>query len=667
MKKIIFKKLKLLNFCGIRELEVNFSEGLTVISGKNGIGKSTISNALTYVLFGTDLKGNALDIKTFDKDHNIIPEISHEAELVLSVDGDEIVLKRTLSDSWDGDKCSNTYKYFVDGNVVTAGDFKSIVNDICGEKTFRLASSSTAFISMPWADQRKFLECLVQEFAPTDITHGNEKYDFLLEALKKESIDKLMHHIKYNRGEVQKQLEEIPIRQKELDKTLPKELDWSVLEVSIKEKEAEQGKLKEQLSSVRNGGAEQVRKDSIRKQIHFANKRKDNMEQSAKNLANDSFTKHESDLLSASGVYHQASSIVEDLKAKMRGLTQTEIHVKAQVEECKKEVKDLNQQMAEINARQWEWNDKDSFCPHCGQPYPLGKLQELKQESHGRFNDSIASAKKKLKEKFDYLQEEYTRAKNFLEQNETDQQETLASQTEALKALRVAEVNLEKVKQETPKSYDEILSEKEEYRQVVKELADLDEQLNAPQTIGAQDAALVSGLSDKINILDGDISQLRAQLATKETYERIVNLKKQAEAEKQTFKEQLDELDKKLAITSEYYQMSCSLLEEEVNKQFKFVRWSLFKTNLDGEKKPFCECYHDGVPYSRLNGAAKVNAGIDIAYTIAQFYDVSIPMILDECESNLHPISKDGYQQIRFYVSNDEALKFESPAKAEME
>lgn len=225
---------------------------------------------------------------------------------------------------------------------------------------------------------------------------------------------------------------------------------------------------------------------------------------------------------------------------------------------------------------------------------------------------------------------------------------------------------MEKVKQETPKSYDEILSEKEEYRQVVKELADLGEQLNAPQTIGAQDAALVSDLSDKINILDGDISQLRAQLATKETYERIVSLKKQAEAEKQTFKEQLDELDKKLAITSEYYQMSCSLLEEEVNKQFKFVRWSLFKTNLDGEKKPFCECYHDGVPYSRLNGAAKVNAGIDIAYTIAQFYDVSIPMILDECESNLHPISKDGYQQIRFYVSNDEALKFEYPAKAVM-
>lgn len=667
MKKIIFKKLKLLNFCGIRELEVNFSEDLTVISGKNGIGKSTISNALTYVLFGTDLKGNALDIKTFDKEHNIIPEISHEAELTLSVDGDETVLKRTLSDAWNGDKCSNTYKYFVDGDVTTAGDFKNVVSGICDEKTFRLASSSTAFISMPWADQRKFLECLVQEFAPTDITKGDEKYDFVLEALKKESIDKLVHHIKYNRGEVQKQLDEIPIRQKELDKTLPKELDWSALEVSIKEKESEQSKLQEQLSSAKNGGAEQVRKDNIRKQIEFAKKRKDNMEQSAKNLANENFTKHESDLLTASEAYHKANSTVEDLKAKMRGLTQTEVHIKAQVEECKKEVKDLNQQMVEINARQWEWNDKDSFCPHCGQPYPLDRLQELKQESHERFNNSIASAKKKLKEKFDSLQDEYTNAKNLLAQSETERQDTLNSQTEALKALKVTEANLEKVKQETPKSYDEILSEKEEYQKVCEEIADLGEQMYEPQSIDTSVAALISELSDKINVLDGEISQLRTQLATKESYERIMNLKKQAEIEKQAFKEQLDELDKKLAITSEYYQLSCSLLEEKVNKHFKFVRWSLFKTNLDGEKKPFCECYHDGVPYSRLNGAAKVNAGIDIAYTIAQFYDVSIPMILDECESNLHPISKDGYQQIRFYVSHDEILKFEYPAKAVME
>ena len=130
MKKIIIKKLRLLNFCGIRDAEYEFSEKLTIVSGGNGRGKSTIANAIMYVLFGTDMAGNSLDIKTFDKNHEIIKEIPHEAELTLLVDGDQIVLKRTLTDSWKGSKCMNTYKYYVDGDVTTAGDFKKIVEDI---------------------------------------------------------------------------------------------------------------------------------------------------------------------------------------------------------------------------------------------------------------------------------------------------------------------------------------------------------------------------------------------------------------------------------------------------------------------------------------------------------------------------------------------------------
>lgn len=667
MKKIVFKKLRLLNFCGIRDKEINFGENITIISGANGRGKTTIANALTYVLFGTDIRGNALDIKTFDKDHNIVPEISHEAELLLSANGDEVLLKRTLSDSWNGDKCINTYKYFVDGNLVTAGDFKKAVGDICNEITFRLVYSSTAFLSMPWAEQRKFLQELAPEAGTESITNGDKKFDFVIEALKKESIDKVIHHIKYNRSEVQKQLDEIPIRLKELDKTLPEKLDWESIEKDLEENSAKYSQVEEKLASAKNGGAEQVRKDGIRKKIEFANKRKENMEKSAKNLADKNFTKHESDLLTASGDYVKANSTVEDLKAKMRGITQTEIHVKAQIDECKEKVNDLNQQMAEINARQWRWNDEDSFCPHCGQPYPLDRIKELKKESAERFNEMIAAAKKRLQAKFELLQKEYTDAKDLLSQNEKNQQETITSQTEALKALKIAEANLEKVKKDAPKDYLGILAEKEEYKQVTEELAELNRILEEPGHTDNDTEALVSELTDVKDAFAKKMCQLRDQLSTKSSYKRTMDLKKQAEEEKQAFQDQLDKLDQELDIASEYYQLSCSILEEEVNKHFKFVRWSLFKTNLDGDKKPFCECYHDGVPYSRLNGAAKVNAGIDIAYTIAQFYGVSVPMILDECESNLHPIAKDGYQQIRFYVTRDEQLKVETPAMAVME
>ena len=77
MKTIRFEKVTLLNFCGIDNAEIEFYHNITTICGRNGIGKSTIFNAIYYVLFGTDQFGNTLDIKTYDSNHQIIRDIPH--------------------------------------------------------------------------------------------------------------------------------------------------------------------------------------------------------------------------------------------------------------------------------------------------------------------------------------------------------------------------------------------------------------------------------------------------------------------------------------------------------------------------------------------------------------------------------------------------------------
>ena len=229
MKKIIFKSLSLLNFKGIRNLHVSFGENLTVISGRNAAGKTSIADAIMWVLFDVGYDGNKLEPKTFDKNHEIIKEIPHEAELTLLVDGDQIVLKRSLSDAWKGDKCTNTYKYYVDGDVTTAGDFKKVVESICPDSVFRRISSATNFCSLPWQKQRELLESLADQYTSQDITQGDERFDFVVEELKKKTIADLIHHIKYKRKEVQKQLDAVPVRLAELNKSLPEEQDWDAL------------------------------------------------------------------------------------------------------------------------------------------------------------------------------------------------------------------------------------------------------------------------------------------------------------------------------------------------------------------------------------------------------------------------------------------------------
>ena len=667
MKKIIFKSLSLLNFKGIRNLHVSFGENLTVISGRNAAGKTSIADAIMWVLFDVGYDGNKLEPKTFDKNHEIIKEIPHEAELTLLVDGDQIVLKRSLSDAWKGDKCTNTYKYYVDGDVTTAGDFKKVVESICPDSVFRLISSATNFCSLPWQKQRELLESLADQYTSQDITQGDERFDFVVEELKKKTIADLIHHIKYKRKEVQKQLDAVPVRLAELNKSLPEAQDWEALSTEKSNLNDKLVELANKMQAIRIGGADKVRYDGILKKIEFSEKRKRNMEQGAMILATEQATKHQSDVITANIAVKKAQSLVDDLKATMRGYTESEIHAKDKKEECERKVVDINNRLDELSKSRWSWNAEDGICPHCGQPLPAEDVERIKKESKDRFNERKSNASKKIQEEFNGIQQEYTDAKNILEKLDNDRMVTTNQLVKANKTLKEAEFKKLEVDAEKPKTYEQILAEKEEYQQVVKEIADLQAELDEPSASSDENTEMLVGLEKEREPIGIRYNEVLELLATKETYDRISELIEKAKQDKESYQNQLDELDEQLDLANEYNKKSCHLLEENVNGHFSYVKWSMFTQDLDGNMKPYCECYHDGVPYSRLNGAAKVNAGIDIANTFSRFYQVSAPMVLDECESVNDPIYSGDQQQIRLKVTTDDKLKFEYPSLAVME
>ena len=667
MKKIIFKSLSLLNFKGIRNLHVSFGENLTVISGRNAAGKTSIADAIMWVLFDVGYDGNKLEPKTFDKNHEIIKEIPHEAELTLLVDGDQIVLKRSLSDAWKGDKCTNTYKYYVDGDVTTAGDFKKVVESICPDSVFRRISSATNFCSLPWQKQRELLESLADQYTSQDITQGDERFDFVVEELKKKSIADLIHHIKYKRKEVQKQLDSVPVRLAELNKSLPEAQDWDALSAEKTKLNDKLVELANKMQAIRIGGADKVRYDGILKKIEFSEKRKRNMEQGAMNLATEQATKHQSDVITANIAVKKAQSLVDDLKAMMRGYTESEIHAKDKKEECERKVVDINNRLDELSKSRWSWNAEDGICPHCGQPLPAEDVERIKKESKDRFNERKSNASKKIQEEFNGIQQEYTDAKNILEKLDNDRMVTTNQLVKANKTLKEAEFKKLEVDAEKPKTYEQILAEKEEYQQVVKEIADLKAELDEPSASSDENTEMLVGLEKEREPIGIRYNEVLELLATKDTYDRISELIEKAKQDKESYQNQLDELDEKLDLANEYNKKSCQLLEENVNGHFSYVKWSMFTQDLDGNMKPYCECYHDGVPYSRLNGAAKVNAGIDIANTFSRFHQVSAPMVLDECESVNDPIYSGDQQQIRLKVTTDDKLKFEYPSLAVME
>ena len=503
---------------------------------------------------------------------------------------------------------------------------------------------------MPWQEQRKFLQSLVPEVTQDDITQGDTRYDFITEELKKRELDAFIHHLKYTRKEVQDNLDKVPVRLAELNNALPQAEDWEKLAAELDEAKKDLKEVNDKINLAQNGATDSVRNEGLRRRIEFTQKRIDEMTTSARNLSNEEATKHESDLISARAAASTATRMVDELKQKMEGLTNTEIQANKHKEECEAEVSDLNERSASISQMKWEWNDNDSICPHCGQPLPLDRVDELKQQSHDRFNNDISDRQKELQKEFSDLQQRYTDIKKLIENTNEERRNTTNQLTEAQKAKKQADAHLEAILAENVRTADDFLAANDNYRQATEELKSLTEELNKPSDSTKDISQLLIDLKNQQTEKQQTVDSLSSRLAAKETYDHISTLISNAQGDKAKYQEQLDNIDQKLDTANDYQQKACQLLEERVNKHFSYVQFSLFKSTLEGERKQACECYNGGVPYSSLNTAAKVNAGIDIAYTVAEKFGLSVPIILDECESNLSPIYRGG-QQIRLCVT----------------
>lgn len=90
MRTIKLKSLSLINFKGVRSLNIGFSDAETLVAGDNGTGKTTVFDSFLWLLFGKDSTGRSdsnFNIKTLDADGKPILHLEHSVTGVLSVDG----------------------------------------------------------------------------------------------------------------------------------------------------------------------------------------------------------------------------------------------------------------------------------------------------------------------------------------------------------------------------------------------------------------------------------------------------------------------------------------------------------------------------------------------------------------------------------------------------
>ena len=659
MKKISIKKLALRYFKGVREAEYEFGDYVNVVKGRNGVGKSTIADAICWVLFGMNSAGDAkFGLKTRREDGSEIEDVEHSVEMTLAIDGEETVLKRALKDSTDKNgKVTNTYSYYVDGDAETAGDYKKRVDGICTLDAFKMCSSPTAFVGQDWQTKRKFLADMAGRPEWEDVTQGEARFDWMKDKLANQGAAEIAKHIGYKRKEVQKQLDEVPVRLDELKKVLPEKLDWENLTREAEVLRSDIGQNEAKLRHAETEGTDVVEREATRKKLDLAQKRKDQMEAGARNKLRETIEEHQKEFSEKRRKHGDARDTVIDLKKKRESLERL-------LQRCEEQRTALEQEKVDgaavwktIAARTWEWNDKDSFCPTCGQPLPADRLEEMKAESEKRFNASVAEEKKKLLAKAARLNDALKECDENISHYNEELKNVDAQTEKAEKIASEAFADFEKMRDAKEPTLDGVLADYPSYKEVSEEVARLTAQLDEP-TIKKVDSELVAHIKADIEKLKAEHEEVKGKLSTKSQYDTVTARIEEAKAERVKLQGQLDELDEQYRTASEYDRRECEVLERTINEKFLVVKWSMFTRTLDGTRKPWCECSVDGVPYPDLNTAGRINAGLDIVNFFKKYMDIDVPCIIDGAESVLEPLY-DGGQQIRLMVTEDEKMEFE--------
>lgn len=666
MKKILIDKICLRYFKGVENKEIVLGDNINVVKGRNGIGKSTIADAISWVLFGTNQSGaTKFGIKTKDKDGNEIEDVAHSVEISLSVQDEQegltcYVLTRTLTETRKEDgSVTNSYTYKVDGEVETAGDFKKVVDAICPEEVFRLCSSPYSFTQMDWSEQRKRLNEMFGVPSVEDVTGGDKKYDVIKELLEKEDIDKVLKHLNYKRKEVQKSLDEVPVRLEALKNVLPKAEDWADIENRIKEKGLEIDATRKSLNTIDNGGADLIRKQQNISILNLDYKRKRIMEESAQRKMGEILKANAEAKTACKKAVAEAEQNIEDLKQKSKSFDVALVKCDARMNELDAEKADGKAKWKLIKARKWEWNEDDAFCPTCKQPLPEDQVQRIMEESKKTFLNNQASDLKKLGDDAARIKEEVKKCEETTEYFKTQQKATQTQLDKAEAELEEArKAQEEQAKKEEEKvSVETLLAEKPEYKQVCDRIKKIEAEQEKPADEGMseEDKKLKAELETKLKDLEAEREVLTARLAVKAQWEKVNAQIVGLQEDRAQWKEQIDGLDEKIKAASDFQKRSCEVLEENVNRRFKLVKWKMFRRQLDGTEKPWCECSVDGVPYSDLNTAAKINAGLDITNTLKRHYGVDVPCVIDNAETVQEPLYEGG-QQIRLTVTDDEDI-----------
>ena len=151
--------MKAENFMGLKPIDLKFGHKNT-ITGVNGAGKTRIMNLFYWLIKNTMADGRSPEnIRTRDKDGNIIPRLVITGEIVVNIDGEEHTIKKTLKEKYtrEGIYNGNEVKIEVDNFAYTLKKYEEWWAKYIDKDVFNYCSNPVYFFNKNAGEKRDLL------------------------------------------------------------------------------------------------------------------------------------------------------------------------------------------------------------------------------------------------------------------------------------------------------------------------------------------------------------------------------------------------------------------------------------------------------------------------------------------------------------------------------
>lgn len=648
MREIKLKSLILVNFKGVRNLEVVFTDQRTIISGDNGTGKTTIFDAFTWLLFGKDSTGRSdsnFNIKTIDPlTKKPILHLEHSVTGVISVDGKEMKLQRNYVEKWvkprgtteETLKNHETEFYLNDVKLATKKEYESEVAAILTEDIFRMITNPFYFISLKVDAQKELLFDMAGGISDDEVAAIKPEYIELLAQLSGRSLSQFSKEVAAKKKACNDVLAVIPSQIDTARRLMPESEDWEALEIELQKKKQRLTEIDNQITD-KSKINEQENQRKLEIQRTIGDKRMSLVNRQNEIRASAGAERNEV-MMKLKDLEYNHKSETRDLELNRSSLSNCE----SEIQRIEDTLSVLRNEYRKINAETIQYPEGAFVCPTCKRQLEVDDIEAKQNELLANFNQNKAKRLKENKDKGFSLVE-------LKKKKEAERDSIISKIKESEDRIVLIEREIEVQKANMPEApdVDAMIKNDPTCISLNNEISDLNNQLNIESK-----PVDVSELRFAKSSLDDNIQELYKRLAKRDQIERAKKEIEELEEKRIQNNQAKADLEKWEFTVMSFQKDKDAKLIEKINSMFEVVSFSFVTEQLNGGEKLTCVCTVNGTPYPDVNTAGKVNAGLDIINAICRYKGVSAPIFIDNSES-VNKIIPTISQVINLVVSKD--------------